>query len=506
MKTRIILSSCLFLLLSLPVFGQDGTDVTDGGTGVIEKAQEKINNLGHYNSYNDIIRDDIKNGTDNEFHSDPDGKGGWVVNQQNTSSPSSSSPSYHSNSNSSSNSSNSSSNRSYFGNVEGVDYYDWDEYNAALADKKYRTVYGYTYPTREKADEVRQAYREGRIFNNWIYPTKDAADAARAEEETHWFDGRRFDTKEQAEAAHYFKGKRYNSFNEIEEATREYNAEVQERVNYLVNGGGKQVVYTNNTNSPLRSSRPIVYQPNISSNSPLRSSRPIVNQPNNDINSSSNIRNRSLVYNTDQINGQEKRDPNDEMLDKFEAQLSKNQYLEDWKIIGMSISGFSYGILEEGTNVFTDQFNLGYKLLGPYYFLDPKTGIPSLMNTNFMNDIKIVGEEFSWGAIRDYSSLDMYKGYTISIGNPTITSLKNTLFNFLYGDAENRGRATFQIGKMVYDYYGVGKNLTNPSQFLEDYSKKSAFGKLSDAYDDASTLTSPITDQIDKKSNDNNSK
>ena len=62
---------------------------------------------------------------------------------------------------------------------KGKIYSTYKAYRAACeADIKARTFGSTTFDTIEEAERWRQAYREGRIFNYRIYPTKAAADAA----------------------------------------------------------------------------------------------------------------------------------------------------------------------------------------------------------------------------------------------------------------------------------------------------------------------------------------
>jgi len=152
-------------------------------------------------------------------------KGQRILGQDSSSSNSSNSSGSSSSSSNSSNT-NSSSSGSYnyemrvYGNIDGKPYYNFSDYKAAAADKADRTFNGYTFPTIEARKE-----EEAHWFDGHRYNTKEQAYMAevqvymeRKEEEAHWFDGHRYDTKEQAEAAHWFNGVRYNSVKEIDAA------------------------------------------------------------------------------------------------------------------------------------------------------------------------------------------------------------------------------------------------------------------------------------------------
>jgi hypothetical protein len=118
--------------------------------------------------------------------------------------------------------------------------------------------------------------------------------------------------------------------------------------------------------------------------------------------------------------------------------------------VGMSVSAFSYGILSQGVNTVTGT----YSLLKDFYF-----------NKETYREIS----DITW---EDVKNAD-YKEFGKSLYQPFAEGLGNTMYNAIHGDAENRGRAAFDIGMIVYGAKGTAKSLVGPKQSFH-YTNKTA--------------------------------
>jgi hypothetical protein len=147
-----------------------------------------------------------------------------------------------------------------------------------------------------------------------------------------------------------------------------------------------------------------------------------------------------------------KKDPNDEMFDKFSTELNRNYLIENTK----SAVNFGKGFGKGAWNMVKGVYELGYQL-GTFYVVEGKE------NYNLFKDaLETTG--FSWGNVwKDITNTSFNEYYDFTkktVYDPVIEETANTMFKITHGNAEEKGEAVFDIIMIAYTERPAGTAAT----------------------------------------------